>query len=153
MDILILLYWSWWSWFLVTPCYFVSHGGILPLDTTGFCFAAKSCVDYFPPDKRDVQGDEQLTVEEPFIGSHGYHLLSTLRPKQNGHHFAADIFRFIVFLKIVYFCHYFTAIYWWESLTICQHWFRWWLGAEQVPSDYLNEWWSISLTHLWITQP
>ena len=25
--------------------------------------------------------------------------------------------------------------------TIFQHWFRWWLGADQVTSHYLNQWW------------
>ena len=27
------------------------------------------------------------------------------------------------------------------QLTIFQHWFRWWLGADQAPSHYLNQWW------------
>ena len=29
-----------------------------------------------------------------------------------------------------------------------QHWFRQWLGAEQAPSHYLNQWWPSSLTHI-----
>ena len=29
-----------------------------------------------------------------------------------------------------------------------QHWFRWWLGAEQVTSHYLNQCWCDSLTHI-----
>ena len=28
------------------------------------------------------------------------------------------------------------------QLTIFQHWFRWWLGADQATSHYLNQWWS-----------
>ena len=28
------------------------------------------------------------------------------------------------------------------QLTILQHWFRWWLGADQATSHYLNQWWS-----------
>ena len=29
------------------------------------------------------------------------------------------------------------------QLTIFQHWFRWWLGANQVTSHYLNQWWFV----------
>ena len=31
------------------------------------------------------------------------------------------------------------------KLTIFQHWFRYWLGAYQVPSHYLNKWWLVYL--------
>ena len=27
------------------------------------------------------------------------------------------------------------------QLTISQHWFRWWLGADQATSHYLDQWW------------
>ena len=27
--------------------------------------------------------------------------------------------------------------------TISQHWFRWWLGADQATSHHLNQWWLI----------
>ena len=33
------------------------------------------------------------------------------------------------------------------QLTISEHWFREWLGAEQVTSHYLNQCWSSSPTH------
>ena len=29
------------------------------------------------------------------------------------------------------------------QLSIFQHWFRWWLGAGQVTSHYLNQWWLV----------
>ena len=29
------------------------------------------------------------------------------------------------------------------QLTIFQHWFRWWLGADQATSHCLNQWWLI----------
>ena len=29
----------------------------------------------------------------------------------------------------------------WVQLTIFQHWFRQWLGADQATSHYLNQWW------------
>ena len=33
-------------------------------------------------------------------------------------------------------------------LILSQHYFRWWLGATQVPSHYLNQWWPSSLMHM-----
>ena len=29
------------------------------------------------------------------------------------------------------------------QLTIIQHWFRYWLGADQATSHYLNQWWIV----------
>ena len=37
--------------------------------------------------------------------------------------------------------------------TIFQHWFRWWLVAEQATNHYLNQWWHSSTTHICITRP
>ena len=34
------------------------------------------------------------------------------------------------------------------QLTISPHWFSQWLGAEQVSSHYLNQYWPCSLTHI-----
>ena len=39
------------------------------------------------------------------------------------------------------------------QLTIFQHWFRYWLGAEQATSHYLNQWWPSSTTHTCVTRP
>ena len=36
----------------------------------------------------------------------------------------------------------------WVQLTISKHWFRWWLGTEQVTSHYLNQCWPSSLTNI-----
>ena len=45
-----------------------------------------------------------------------------------------------------------SKFYWnifpWVQLTISQHWFRYWLGAGQATSHYLDQWWLISLTHI-----
>ena len=30
-----------------------------------------------------------------------------------------------------------------DWITIIQHWFRWWLGAVQATSHYLNQWWLV----------
>ena len=29
------------------------------------------------------------------------------------------------------------------KLTTFQHWFRWWLGADQMTSHYLDQWWLV----------
>ena len=39
------------------------------------------------------------------------------------------------------------------QLMTCQHWFRWWLGAEQATGHYLNQWWCKLLTYVYITRP
>ena len=39
------------------------------------------------------------------------------------------------------------------QLTIYHHWFRYWLGAVQATSHYLNQGWPSSLTHIYISQP
>ena len=43
------------------------------------------------------------------------------------------------------------------QLIISQHWFRWWPGAEQASSNYLNQWWSSLLKCVtwpqWVTPP
>ena len=35
------------------------------------------------------------------------------------------------------------SLFLWFQLTIYQHWFRYWLGAIQATSHYLNQWWLI----------
>ena len=39
------------------------------------------------------------------------------------------------------------------QLTIFQHWFRWWLGADKATSHYLNQRWYSLLTHICVTRP
>ena len=39
------------------------------------------------------------------------------------------------------------------QLTISEHWFRWWLGAEQETSHYLKQWWPSSTTHICVIRP
>ena len=68
-------------------------------------------------------------------------LLNTLRPRQNVRHFTDDTLKRI-FLNEFEFrlkCHWssFTRV----QLAVLQHWFRYWLGADQAPSHYLNHWW------------
>ena len=35
------------------------------------------------------------------------------------------------------------------QLTICQHWFRWWLGPIQVTGHFLNQCWPSSPMHIY----
>ena len=42
----------------------------------------------------------------------------------------------------------FLLKFYWTLLKLRQHWFRWWLGTCLVPSHYLGQWWSSSLTHV-----
>ena len=39
------------------------------------------------------------------------------------------------------------------QLTISQHWFRYWLGAEEATSHYSNQCWPCLLTHTCFTRP
>ena len=66
---------------------------------------------------------------------------NTLRPRQNGRHFADDTFKSIFmnendWIKIKI-SSWFPRV----QLTIFQHWFRYWLGADQATSHYLKQWW------------
>ena len=70
-------------------------------------------------------------------------------PERNGCHFADTIFNCIFMNEK---CCISIWIYWSlflrAQLTVSQHWFRLWLGAEQATSHYLNQRWPISLTHI-----
>ena len=39
------------------------------------------------------------------------------------------------------------------QLTISKRWVRWWLGAREASSHYLNKWCPRLLTHVWVTRP
>ena len=61
-------------------------------------------------------------------------IFNTLRPRQNGRHFADDPFKRIKsWMKLLYFRlknHW--SLFLRVQLTTFQHWFRYWLGADQV---------------------
>ena len=74
-----------------------------------------------------------------------FQLINTLRLRQNCRHFADNIFKCTFFNENVYD---FRLRFHWGlflrfQLTIFQHWFRSWLGDNQVTSHYLNRWWII----------
>ena len=78
-----------------------------------------------------------------------YTVFNTLTLWQDNSHFANNILKLLFCAK--------NALFWFKfhwnlfamvQLTICQLWFRWWLGAEQATSHHLNQWWSSLLTSL-----
>ena len=77
--------------------------------------------------------------------------INTLRPRQNGRHFADDIFKCIflnenVWIPIKISLSLFLRV----QLTISQHWFRLWLGADQPLSGPMM----VRLpTHIFVTRP
>ena len=40
----------------------------------------------------------------------------------------------------------------WIRSATNQHWFRWWPGAEQAVSHYLNQWWTSLLMYICVTR-
>ena len=71
-------------------------------------------------------------------------LLNTLRPKQNGRHFTDDTFKRIFLNEMFEFrLKFHWSLFLRVQLTIFQQWFRWWLGAVQATSHYLNQWWLV----------
>ena len=68
--------------------------------------------------------------------------MNTLRPRQNGRLFQTIFSNAFSWMKM----YEFRLRFHWSSFlislsTIFQHWFRWWLGADQATSHYLNHWW------------
>ena len=75
-------------------------------------------------------------------------------PEKNGGHFADDIFK-CIFLNENYciLIQIWLKLFLWLNLKISQHWFRWWLGTEQVTNHYLSQWWPSSLLPYCVTMP
>ena len=70
---------------------------------------------------------------------HSYSI-GTLRPWQNGRHFP-DLFKWIlsneIRLRVPW------SLFLRVQLTIIQHWFGWWRGADHATSHYLHQWWLV----------
>ena len=80
-----------------------------------------------------------VTQTQPWMKIH-YH--DTLGLRQNGSHFSDDIFKCISFNKNVWISMISSLkLFLLFQLIIFQHWLRWWLGAGQATSHYLNQWW------------
>ena len=94
----------------------------------------------------------QTTTEDPRLSNHIsliHGLTNTLRLRQNGPHFADNIFNAFSFELWIKF-HW--NLFLWVQLTIIKHCFRWWLGTEQAASHYLNQWWHSLVMHLCLNE-
>ena len=79
---------------------------------------------------------------------------NTLRLKQNCRHFADDIFKCSWMKMYEFRLRFHWNLFLRLELTISQHWFRWWLGANQATSHYLSEPIMVGLlTHICVTRP
>ena len=68
--------------------------------------------------------------------------VNTLRPRQNGGHFADDHFGAFSWMKMYWFGLKFRwSLFSRVRLIIFHHSFRKWLAADQVTSHYQNQWW------------
>ena len=72
----------------------------------------------------------------------------TIRLQQKCCHFADDIFKWIFFSENVWWFRFQWNLFIMVQLTISQRWFRYWLGATEATSHYLNQWWHILLMHI-----
>ena len=71
-----------------------------------------------------------------------YHLITKFGPGQNWQHFTDDTFKCIFFKENVRISTKISLKFVLRvQLTIFQHWFSEWLGADQATSHYLNQWW------------
>ena len=68
--------------------------------------------------------------------------INSLRPRRNGRYNADDsaFFRKKMFeFRLKFHWSLFLRV----QISIFQHWFRYWLGADQATSHYLNQWWLV----------
>ena len=70
--------------------------------------------------------------------------INSFRPRRNKRHLTDDILKFIFLNENVWISFWFHwRLFLRFELTIFKHWLRWWLGADQATSHYLNEWWLV----------
>ena len=90
-------------------------------------------------------------------------VFNTLRPRQNVRIFQtifSNAFSWMKMseLRLIFHWNLFLRL----NLTIFQHWFRQWLGADETSSHYLNKWWLVywrvyaslginELKHVWVS--
>ena len=66
----------------------------------------------------------------------------TLRPIQNGRHFADDLLKYILWMKIFIFrLKFHWNLFLRVKITTFPFRFRKWLGADWATSNYLKQWW------------
>ena len=115
------------------------------------CYVAKSHLLYVVS---TTAADDPGDARNQGISSHGIDLVlpasapersfNTLRPRQNGRHFTDDIFNCIFLNEMVWISIKISLkLVPGVQLTVFQHWFRQWLGADQATSHYLNQSWLV----------
>ena len=92
-----------------------------------------------------------VSVSSPCALQHWSTKVDTLRPRQNGCHFADGISKWIFMNENMYLDIY--NLFLRVQLTIKQHWIRKGLCTKQATSHCLNQWWLSLLTHIWVTMP
>ena len=84
-----------------------------------------------------------------FTDSYTPHWDKLIPHGQNGRHFTRSIFTCIFMnVKFSFWFKFQWSLLLRFQLTISEHWFRRWLGAEQPPNHYLNQCWPCPLTYL-----
>ena len=79
--------------------------------------------------------------------------VNTLRLKQNGGHFAKTVSNSFSWMKMFEFwLKFYLSLCLSVQMTTKHYWFRYRLGAEQVPSHYLNQWWPSLKTNICTTR-
>ena len=70
--------------------------------------------------------------------------LHSLRQKQNLQMTFSNTFSTMKMFELCFrfYRHLFLRV----NMKINHYWFRWWLGTNQVPSNYLSQWWPSSMT-------
>ena len=70
--------------------------------------------------------------------------VNTLSPRQNGRHFADDIFKWMFLNENVWISIKSSLKFVPKGpINKIQHWFRWWLGAVQATNHYLKQCWLV----------
>ena len=95
---------------------------------------------------RVIKAPQNIGKYVPLFGTsvNMYYFVNTLRPRQHGHHFPDGIFKCIFFNENACIAIEISLILFLRvQLTIVQHRFGQWLGANQAPSHSLNQWWLV----------
>ena len=129
----------------------------MPVSLITFCLSLIDSGDHIFFCKKEI--DKEVTHILPYLiianlKQERMCLFYTLRPRQNGCIFQTTISNAFSLLRM----YKFPLIFHWSllskvQLTIFQHWFRWWLGAVQATSHYLNQCCHKLPTHICVTRP
>ena len=85
---------------------------------------------------------ESIVLTIPFLHIFSYNTFNSLRPRWHRHHYANNIFKCTFLIENVWtLIRFHWSLFLRVQFTIFQHWFWWWLGADQVTRHYLNQWW------------